>query len=275
MKLDKLVRKFVPSVSLLGHTKFALLVDVADSVIRNSKKEWKSLPPASLRMRIGGKIILFSHKFFIDSGTATIKDLSDRGFITPTSRLLEMGCGCGRNALALKGFLTGQGRYFGQDVDKSMIEWCSANLANEQFTFALADIYSEVYNPKGKSVNEYRFPIDQNAIDTVFSISVFSHLLADDFNFYLRECKRVLALNGTLHMTLFLMDFIRSQLGDRWTFKFKRENCYIENERYPEAAVAYDLDYVKQMLIANGFELVQIYNENLHQQTLIARSLGE
>ena len=273
MKIDNLLRKVVPSVSLIGHSKFIFIIDWADSLVKLFNPKWSKLPPASLRMRIGGKIILFSHDFFIESGRLIIKELSKKGYLRKNSNVLEMGCGCGRNAIQLIDFLDEKGTYHGQDVDKTMIEWCKNNLQDRRFSFSFANIYSEVYNPEGQLFNDYKFPVNDKSQTLIFSISVFSHLLYKDFHFYVKEANRVLEKDGILHMTLFIMDYIKPKLGDRWTFEHKVENCYIENIKYPEAAVAYDIDVVKNMIKDNGLEIVEIYNLDSHQQTLIARKL--
>jgi len=72
-------------------------------------------------------------------------------------------------------------------------------------------------------------------------------------------------------MTLFLTDSAKSRSDGRWTFSHRLENCHVENLRYPEAAVAYELDVVKQVLSKHQLFLTEIYNQDLHQQTLIAQ----
>jgi hypothetical protein len=71
-------------------------------------------------------------------------------------------------------------------------------------------------------------------------------------------------------MTLFLTDSVKSRASGRWTFPHKLENSHVENLRYPEAAVAYDLDVVQQVLSNHHLSLTEIYNQDSHQQTLIA-----
>ena len=47
------------------------------------------------------------------------------------------------------------------------------------------------------------------------AVSVFSHLLYADADHYIRESSRVLMPGGYLHMTFFIMDYIRPHLGQR------------------------------------------------------------
>ena len=274
MKTDKILRMLIPSVPVLARTPVAPLLDVADYFIKRSHPEWAHLPPASLRMRIGvGNRILSNHRYFVESGEATVAELSGKGYLKSDSNVLELGCGCGRNAMALSHFLDSRGTYTGQDVDADMIRWCKSNLENGRIRFSHADIYSKVYNPKGKPAGDHVFPNPNNSLTLIISISVFSHLLFAGSSHYIRESGRVLKAGGNLHMTLFLLDFIKGRLGDRWSFSHKLDRCYVNSLRYPEAAVAYELDTIQTMLSAANLSIVEIYNKDLHQQTLIATKI--
>lgn len=262
----------VPSIPVLARTPLALVLDAADYFIKHRHPEWSKLPPASLRMRIGvGNRILRNHQQFIESGNGIVTELSSKGYLDPASHILELGCGCGRNAVAFSKYLNERGTYAGQDVDREMISWCQQKLQNERATFHHANIFSKVYNPAGNPVAEYKFPASDGSITLIVSISVFSHLLYSDSLRYVRESSRVLSKGGHLHMTLFILDFLKERLGDRWTFSHKLENCYVDSFRYPEAAVAYELSTLEEMMRLNGLSMVEIYNKDLHQQTVIAK----
>lgn len=270
----RLLRRLVPSVPVLARTPLAALLDVADSYVRRGHPEWAKLPPASLRMRIGvGNRILNNHDEFIAQANGLVRDLSERGYLATDSQVLELGCGCGRNARAFAAFLNAGGSYTGQDVDAEMIAWCQQNLATDKVSFHHADLMSLVYNPNGKSVTDYRFPGPDHSLSLIFAVSVFSHLLYRDAEHYIREGSRVLKKDGLFHMTWFVMDFIRPILGQRWTFSHAQENCYVESLRYPEAAVAFDLAVIQRLLDENGLALHKLYNEDRPQLTLIARKL--
>lgn len=274
MVKDKFLRLLVPSVPVLARTPIAPLLDIVDYYLRKSNSKWSNLPPASLRMRIGvGNKILRNHNSFIELGKSTIAELSSKNYMTPSSQVLELGCGCGRNAIALSQFLDQSGRYVGQDVDPEMISWCQKKLGNDRFSFHHANLFSKVYNPKGGDIVEYSFPVMDQSITIIFSVSVFSHLLYKDAVHYVRESKRTLVPGGYLHMTLFILDFLKDRLGDRWTFAHQLDNCYIESLRYPEAAVAYDLSTITEILTSNGFSIAEIYHKDLHQQTVVARKV--
>jgi hypothetical protein len=66
----------------------------------------------------------------------------------------------------------------------------------------------------------------------------------------------------------------RGYLGGRWTFSRRLGNAYVENLKYPEAAVAYERAYLEANVRAAGFSEVQVtpsltgYNP---QSLLVAR----
>ncbi|HTR82063.1 MAG TPA: class I SAM-dependent methyltransferase [Bacteroidota bacterium] len=272
MKKDKFLRLLVPSVPILSRSPLASILDIADSYIKKGRKEWSELPPASMRLRTGvGNRILRNHQQFIDSGNNIVPELSAKGYLKPESKVLEIGCGCGRNVPSFSRFLSSHGSYTGIDVDNQMIEWCDNHLRSSNIHFYFADVYSKVYNPKGKETAGYSFPLGDSSTDLIISLSLFSHLLYADFCRYISEGARVLRKGGYFHLTVFLIDYLKKRLGDRWTFAHKLDRCYVENVKYPEAAVAYDLDIVKEVLLANNLSLIEIYNDQVHQQSLIAQ----
>lgn len=269
---DKLLRRIVPAVPLLARTPVAFFLDIADYFIRRRHPEYRHLPPASLRMRIGvGNKLLRNHGVFMEIGRSIIRDLNSKQYLVPGSRVFEIGCGCGRLAMAFSEVLDKTGTYTGMDVDQEMIEWCRKNLSDNGFFFHHADIFSAVYNPDGRPTGSYAFPMAADSASLVVATSVFTHLLYEDFRHYIAESRRVLRPGGHLYVSFFIMDFIGHMLGDRWHFSHRLDNCYVENLRYPEAAVAYDLGTISQILSDNGFSIIEIYRETLPQQTVVAR----
>lgn len=106
MMMDRIIRKLVPSVPLLARTPVAPLLDAVDYLIKRQHPEWSYLPPASLRMRIGvGNRLLRNQARFIEAGVNLVKELSGKGYLTLESQVFKLGCGCGRNAIALSQFL--------------------------------------------------------------------------------------------------------------------------------------------------------------------------
>jgi SAM-dependent methyltransferase len=120
-------------------------------------------------------------------------------FLRDNSTVLDIGCGCGKNARTLV-YHPYVEHYIGFDVIRENIEWCDHSivpLTKGRFEFHYLDVFSEAYNPTGKlKGTDVVFPVADGAIDFAFAGSVFTHLLQEDAKHYLREVRRALAPDG-------------------------------------------------------------------------------
>ncbi|MHC4966397.1 MAG: class I SAM-dependent methyltransferase, partial [Planctomycetota bacterium] len=184
------------------------------------------------------------------------------GLVRLDSRILDVGCGCGRFAATLRDFgLAGKrftGHYTGIDVDREMIEWCRAHFPANRFTFKLADVRNAVYNPGGSRDEAPAFDLADASQDFVFGMSLLTHLLEDDLRRCLEESWRVLEPGAPMHMTVFCMDHLEPKRGGRWTFRHRRGEACLEDPRYPEAAVAYSKAFLESVCAQAGFSEIDL-----------------
>ncbi len=183
--------------------------------------------------------------------------------LRPDERVLEVGCGLGRMALPLTGYLRGDGRYDGFDVDAVSVQWCASHLTPRfpHFRFLHADIYNKEYNSAGtQSGVTYRFPYGDSSFDFCFLTSVFTHLLSRETEHYMGEIARTLNPEGRCLMTFFLLNPESEALiaEGRATLRFAHalDGCRVQDPQLPEAAVAHAEDSVLGYLAAAGMELV-------------------
>lgn len=138
-----------------------------------------------------------------------VKDaLLRRANVPPTGSVLDIGCGSGRMARHFVDYIKPPGRYVGMDIQESFIDWCDEHLAsaNGAFEFHHQDIYNGGYNPSGSiRASEYRFPFEDESFDAIILYSVFTHLLPEDAENYLREVARLLKPGGYCYSTWYLM----------------------------------------------------------------------
>lgn len=166
--------------------------------------------------------------------------------LQPSDSVLDAGCGIGRMAIPLTHYLDERGRYEGFDVMHHGIRWCQRHITPRfpNFKFQLVDIYNQGYNPKGKwRASEYRFPYADSTFDFVCLASVFTHMLPDDMENYLREVARVLKPRGRALITFFLLndesiDLIRRGASTR-AFEHQMNGFSTTNLNEPEEAIAY------------------------------------
>jgi SAM-dependent methyltransferase len=253
---DRTLRRLLPSTALLTQSRVtALSLDALGTALALPFPEFRELPPNRLRVRVGvSNRVLANHSQFVAYGAQSCIHIFARGYARHDSHILDLGCGCGRVALCLKWSGTFDGLYTGTDVDREMIDWCDTHLADKHFRFVHADVYSGIYNPTGDRA-PYTLPVGDGSQDLVMSESLFTHLLDTDVVRYVKESFRVLRPGGRMLMTVFCLEDIasRQELGGRWTFRSRRGNAYVENETYPEAAVAYERNFLVRTASEAGF----------------------
>jgi SAM-dependent methyltransferase len=261
----------LPSTPVLARWPvFPRALDAADWVLHRRDPRYAALPPASLRIRIGVGNRLLRNAEIFDDAHAIIRRYVEEGWVADGARVLDLGSGIGRNAVALRDQIE-VASYDGIDVDTEMVAWCRKYLAGPTTRFHHADLYSAVYNPGGQPVAGYQLPLSTSSITFSLGISVFSHLVAGDAAHYASELGRVTAPGGFGCHTFFLLDHLDGHLGDRWTFKHQLDGCRVESTKYPEAAVAYREADVRAMFARHDFDVVAVLDVDRHQQTVVIR----
>jgi ubiquinone/menaquinone biosynthesis C-methylase UbiE len=97
-------------------------------------------------------------------------------------RLIDVGCGSGRAAYALRDVR--RLSYLGTDVVPSLLDYAARVVSRPDWRFEL--------------VNALVIPADEKSADIVAFMSVFTHLLPDEVGAYIREAERVLKPGGAI-----------------------------------------------------------------------------
>lgn len=176
--------------------------------------------------------------------------------IKKNSKIVEIGCGVGRDAIQLTKYLNSSGSYFGVDIIKSSIEWCQKNITPKysNFKFYFYDIKSQIHNPSGtKKTTDIKLPIKSATIDRIILQSVFTHMFEEDIIHYLLEFRRILKPSGKIFASFFITDPKSLRLAKKTksnlNFLYKlNSHCYINDQNYPEGAVGYTIKGLKNLL---------------------------
>ena len=122
--------------------------------------------------------------------------------------VLDIGCGTGRLAAPLAGFLSPRGGYIGFDVARRAITACRRRVGRERpdFRFVEADVANREYRAGGRQAEAaYRFPAEDAAIDVAVATSVFSHMQLASIRHYLAETHRTLKPGGRVMFTAYAL----------------------------------------------------------------------
>lgn len=212
------------------------------------------IPPKSMIFIGRGdfeQIGLEFRKYFID--------LAD---LQPDDKVLDVGCGLERMAVPLTGYLSARGEYWGFDIVRKAVVWCTHHISNKagNFHFQHSDVYNRHYNPDGKiDARRFRFPFPDARFDFVLLTSVFTHMLPPDLENYLHEISRVLKPGGKCLISFFLLNeksqgLVRSGQATL-AFTHAREGCVVADPGDPEAAIAYGEAAIMALFAKSALEV--------------------
>jgi ubiquinone/menaquinone biosynthesis C-methylase UbiE len=109
--------------------------------------------------------------------------------------VVDVGCGSGRLAKPLSGYL--KGRYLGTDIVPDLIDYAIKVVDRPDWRFELVD--------------QFVIPERDEAADFVCFFSVFTHLLHEQSYVYLKEAKRVLKRGGKI-----VFSFLEFAIPSHW-----------------------------------------------------------
>jgi ubiquinone/menaquinone biosynthesis C-methylase UbiE len=111
------------------------------------------------------------------------RDLLVYAGLKPSHVVLDVGCGSGRLAFALRDYLT-DGSYIGTDVVPRLLAYASSRLPEPMWRFVPA--------------SGYTLPVDPGTVDAVTFFSVFTHLLHEETYRYLEAAAAALRPGGMI-----------------------------------------------------------------------------
>lgn len=189
--------------------------------------------------------------------------------LTPTTHILDFGCGQGRFANGLLAKNQKIGSYCGIDTQVESIKWCKRYIEkyHPNFTFLHLPAYNPRYNSSVKTRLE--LPLDSNFYNLAVLNSVFSHMLADDVQFYLSQLFKVLMdAEGWLYLTAFIEENV-PQVEEN------PEN-YIQKSVSRLHRVRYEKSFFFELVNLAGFNIISFQHQHIKrtkQSVLIAKKI--
>lgn len=269
-KLDRLVRRFVPSTALLSRNRlFQACGRITDGLAALFYPEFRQLPPNHLRVRVGvGNRIFFNQVHCLTGPTDFWLTLFANGMCSLDASIVEIGCGYGRKAALLRDYHQQEdrfrGHYLGIDIDPELLEFARSHFPFPNFRFEQTTHSSRTYLPdQVQASRAYRMPVEDESQDLVFSTSLFTHLLEAEALNYLAESYRVLKPGAWMQMNFFCLEYLAASghLGGRWTFPHAIGQARVESLQAPEAAVAYAGEYLTALCRQLGFTQARVVTD--------------
>lgn len=202
---------------------------------------------------------------FVAAGDDLLKNLISTCQLKPGHQVLDIGCGIGRLARPLTGFLDEKGRYEGFDIVKEGIEWCKKHYQKySNFNFTHIPLQNDLYNLESEALaGKLMFPYPHSVFDLTALISVFTHMQPDEVENYLQEIARVLKTGGHCFATFFLITRNSEKFLDNAKnpfFPHRYNNYFLHNNKVKNANIAYRYEFIS-MLAAKAGLSIQYHNE--------------
>lgn len=184
--------------------------------------------------------------------------------------VLDVGCGCGRIAVALRPHLGRTGRYLGVDIVPGLIRFARWQITRRfwRFRFVLRDQVNPSYKPfiaerrpKRRGVRLIREICPDRSIDLAIAVSLFTHLEFEPARAMLGEIALALKPEGRAFLTFFVVDdeVRASQVRGEAQFAFRSTGpdgrTLVENTERPTDVAGYGRETLEALFAETGLEI--------------------
>jgi SAM-dependent methyltransferase len=153
------------------------------------------LPPRRLVSQVPGN--------FKQVGKEFLGHFKTIGRLLPDESVLDIGCGPGRMAIPLTGYLSERGSYQGVDTWSEAVDWCSARITPRFGNFRFTSFDSKDRKDRNPKDGGGTFPFVDEQFDFAMLCAI-SRLDETAFRNYVIDAGRVLRRGGVYFGTCFL-----------------------------------------------------------------------
>jgi len=180
---------------------------------------------------------------------------------------LDFGCGIGKLTPISLSFTHPAGRYVGVDIMEDCIAYCREHYADlPRVDFALSREFNATYSASGAQPSSAAYgqdwPVEDDSIDIVTAVSVFTHLQETDAHGYMAKLHAILKPGGVAFLTFHIVEEPRlaprfpdpAKLFDFHTRLPASKHWFTSRPARPEDAIAVNMQGLES-LIADRFDL--------------------
>ena len=252
-RLRRLYYALPPALRFAARRLWYAPIDIWESL--NGKRD-PLTPPSGMIFTGGGG--------FRKQGSRMVKIFHEQAGLQSQHRVLDVGSGIGRIAVALSSFLDGKGIYEGFDVVPAGVRWCKKHIAARfpHFRFQYIPLANDLYRAEGLPALRFAFPYPDADFDFACVISVFTHMLPGEVTQYLHEISRTLRPGGRCCCTFFLLNAESEQLmpgNPAFAFPYNRGHYRLMDERVQAANVAYEEKWLEGQIGQSGLALEAVH----------------
>jgi len=220
------------------------VINPVDDALRDSLPQYVSnivdlpCPPQEFLDYIGSGPA--GRRGFLLVGAINLIELLYFGMLPQGDRriLVDLGCGCGRTAMAVAPIMKPGDAYVGYDTWHKGIDWARENLSSRYPVLHFRAFPADSSARRGGYQADNTYPIDlaDNTADTVTANSLFTHLRLPAAITYLREIHRVLKPGGRAFLTWFL-SFDGHEYVEKTFAKIQKtdDGYFVTDEGYVDA----------------------------------------
>lgn len=217
------------------------------------------LPPVPYMNKIGSN----GPEHFKSAMGDMFLELCKRFRLSPQSKVLDLGCGCGRLAFPFSEYLDEDGTYYGIDVWEDGIRYCRDRFIKPNMNFTCVESGNNYYfeNIDHNINNDYNInDIRDNSLDLVYAFSVLTHLTERDCLSYMSEIRRTLKeTSGFGFLTCFIIDeYFFHYVEQTGKHKAVRKHSHGVYHAYSgqDFFAGFTLDHWKHMLGVTGLKII-------------------
>jgi SAM-dependent methyltransferase len=215
---------------------------------------------------------------FDDVALTTMGRMNMAG-LHPDHDVLDVGCGVGRIARYLCGYLHEAASYEGFDVREEVVSWCRENITPRfpHFHFQAVPLFNTSYAADSSlpSAATFVFPYPEGSFDFVLAHSVYTHLQPEAARNYLNETSRVLRPGGTSYTTWVLINDDGTAFSHPGTDRMHRDpsgEFSVRRPDDPDDLIAYTESFIRRAHAESGLTIIEpIHPGFILQDAIVAR----